>query len=98
MRLLTVAHAGAAGHRGSDATEHSLAFWWPTLRDDTRNFFSNCLRCILSKSGERVPRPPASTAHALRPNQILHFDYLYMGTGADGHRYTLVLKDDLSSY
>lgn len=43
-------------------------------------------------------RPLAMTLHATKPNDILHFDFLYMGNGGDGMKYLLVVQDDLSSY
>ena len=36
--------------------------------------------------------------HASRSNEILHLDYLYMGTGVGEQKYCLILKDDFSSY
>ena len=50
------------------------------------------------KSQHRIPRPIALTLHATRPNETIHFDFLYMGPGFDGFKYILVVKDDLSSY
>ncbi len=36
--------------------------------------------------------------HATEPNEIIHFDYLFLG-GSDGeNRYVLVFKDDLRGY
>jgi len=100
LRLLTIAHAGAAGHRGADPTWHALReeFTWTDLRDDVRSFVSSCLLCVLSKSGNKVPRPLSTTLHATKPNEVIHFDYLYLGEGEDDHKYVLVVKDDLSGY
>ena len=100
LRLLTIAHAGNAGHRGSDPTWHALRerFTWVGLRDDVRSFVSSCLLCVLSKSGNKVPRPLSTTLHATKPNEIIHFDYLFLGEGEDDKKYVLVVKDDLSGY
>ena len=59
LRLLTIAHAGNAGHRVSDATWNALreSFTWTNLRNDTRSFISSCLLCVLSKSGNKVLQP-----------------------------------------
>ena len=38
------------------------------------------------------------TIHAVKPNEIIHFDFLYMGPGIHNFKYILVIKDDLSSY
>lgn len=52
----------------------------------------------MGKSGHRVSRPLSFTLHASKPNDAIHFDYLYMGDGIQGYEYILVIKDDLSSY
>ncbi|MEM1369509.1 MAG: RNase H-like domain-containing protein [Cyanobacteria bacterium P01_H01_bin.15] len=103
LRLITIAHAGTAAHRGADSTYHALheIFYWKNMRADVRSFVAECLLCVMSKSGEKVPRPLASTAHASSPNEIIHFDYLYLGQSSNNSnpmKYVLVIKDDLSSY
>ena len=100
LRLMTVAHAGEAGHRGCDSTVDALKseFTWTGLAEDTKDFINDCLLCIIAKSGNRIPRPLSSGIHATKPGQILHFDYLYLGRSSGIEKYVLVLKDDLSSY
>lgn len=100
LKLLTVAHAGQAGHRGGEATAATLReeFIWKGLTTDARDFVSNCLLCMLSRSGAKIPRPLSNTLHASKPNEVLHFDYLYLGDSQDDKRYVLVLKDDFSGY
>ena len=68
------------------------------MSEDCSAFISMCLRCLVGKSGHRIPRPIALTLHATRPDEIIHFDFLYMGAGFNGFKYILVDKDDLSSY
>ena len=53
LRLVTIAHAGNAGHRGADPTWNRLRehFCWTDQRDDVRAFVSSCLLCVLAKSG-----------------------------------------------
>lgn len=100
LRLLTVAHAGSAGHRGADSTWNALreTFKWTDMRDDVRSFVSSCLLCVLSKSGDKVPRPLSTTVHAVKPNEVIHFDYLFLGENEHDNKYVLVVKDDLSGY
>ena len=100
LQLLTIAHAGNAGHRGSDATWKALreAFTWTNLRDDTRSFISSCTLCVLSKSGNKVPRPLSTTLHASKPDEVIYFDYLFLGDSDEDRKYVLVVKDDLSGY
>ena len=100
LRLLTVAHAGTAGHRGSDPTWHALRerFTWTDLREDVRTFVSSCLLCVLAKGGNKIPRPLSTTVHATKPNEVIHFDYLFLGESENDHKYVLVVKDDLTGY
>ncbi len=81
LRLLTIAHAGNAGHRGADPPWNSLSeqFFWTDQRDGVRTFVSSCLLRVLAKSGNKVPRPLSTTLHATKPNEIIHFDYLFLG-------------------
>lgn len=100
LKLLTVAHAGQAGHRGVDATAASLReeFTWRKIQIDAKDFVSNCLLCILSRTGSKIPRPLSITLHGSRPNEVLHFDYLFLGEGETDKKYVLVVKDDFSGY
>lgn len=100
IKLLTIAHAGQAGHRGADATLSALreVFVWKGITTDVREFVSNCLLCVLSRSGATIPRPLAQTLHAVKPNDVLHFDYLFLGRSDGDLKYVLVVKDDFSGY
>lgn len=102
LRLLVVAHCHASGHRGMESTDSILreqfTWRWSTLADDTREFVADCIHCMMSKTGKKIPRPVSETLHATKPNEVVHFDFLYMGRSSDDHRYVLVVKDDLSSY
>ena len=44
------------------------------------------------------PRPLAHALHGSKPNEVLHFDYLYLGPGSDSLNYVSILKDNFSSY
>jgi 3-hydroxy-3-methylglutaryl CoA synthase len=35
---------------------------------------------------------------ATKPNEIIHFDYLYMGKSVDDSDYVLIVKGDISNY
>jgi hypothetical protein len=45
-----------------------------------------------------APRPFGQALHASLPNEIIHFDFLYMGPSKAGYKYLLLIKDDLSGY
>jgi transposase InsO family protein len=55
--------------------------------------------CVATIPGDKGPRPLGTQLHATKPNEILHFDFLYIGLSRDGkYQYLLLLKDDLSGY
>jgi hypothetical protein len=48
-------------------------------------------------SWRQSPTPAGSQLHATKPNEILHFDFLYIELSRDGkYQYLLLLKDELS--
>lgn len=100
MRLMVIAHAGAAGHRGGQVTMDALAerYWWDTVLDDVKTFQLTCLQCVKIAGGASIARPQGEQLVATRPGQILHFDFLYVGKGEGGFVYLLVLKDGFSGY
>ena len=100
LQILVAGHCRIKGHRGLDSTYHTILkeFLWKGLKEDIKDFMRKCMHCILSRVGQKVPRPLSSTAHASHPNQMLHFDYLYMGSGVGGLKYVLVLNENFSSY
>ena len=72
-----------------------------------REFVRQCLHCADTRSGDAVPRPLGETVHGTAPNEVVHFDYLYVGESGPqvsqglsedgGFRYIFVNMDDLSS-
>jgi Integrase core domain/Integrase zinc binding domain len=100
LRVCIVAHTGPGGHRGIDTTTSSIDqfFTWSTLREDVRTFCDTCLHCRSTVGGHRTPRPFGEALHASEPNEVIHFDYLYMGPSTAGFKYLLLIKDDLSGY
>jgi hypothetical protein len=69
------------------------------IAKDVKVFVQNCFHCVATIPGDKVPRPLGTQLHATKPNEILHFDFLYIGLSRDGkYQYLLLLKDDLSGY
>lgn len=99
-KLLVVAHCGTSGHKGTQSTLSALreTFTRENMADDTKFFIQHCLHCFIGKTGLKIPRPLALTLHGSYPNEVIHFDYLYMGMGTNNLRYVLVIRDDLSGY
>ena len=100
LRICVAAHCGLGGHRGYIATRDIIKekLHWPTLDADVKSFVQSCLVCLLSASGDKVPRPLGHQIHAERVSELLHFDFLYIGESTIGHEYILILKDDFSGY
>ncbi|KAH9084271.1 hypothetical protein LEN26_020966 [Aphanomyces euteiches] len=88
------------GHRGEAALIQHVQrkFQVDKLHQRAKEFIAACLLCPHVKGGRVLHRPYAPRWHATKPNEGLHFDYLYMGPSKNGPKYVLVLKDDLSHY
>lgn len=64
------------------------------MQYDIKIFFPSCLQCQSTIGGERVPRPMGHVIHADKLNELIHFDFLYMGESEADLKYMLTLKDD----
>jgi Integrase core domain len=73
-------------------------FFWNSLKEDVQTFCNTCLHCRSTIGGGRTPRPFGEALYASLPNEIIHFDFLYMGPSEKGCKYVLLIKDDLSGY
>ena len=100
LRILVAAHAGLAGHRGTEVCKSSLKthFYWKNLAKDIETFCRSCQHCMLASSNETIPRPLGHSLHADQPNRLIHFDSCYVGRGEKDQSYVLIIKDDFSSY
>ncbi|OWY98346.1 hypothetical protein PHMEG_00030909, partial [Phytophthora megakarya] len=99
-RVMIVAHCGSQGHRGLESMLLSIGavFFVRDVSKLCRLFLARCLLCKHTKGGNIVPRPWGPTYQATRRNEMLHYDFLYMGDSADQTQYILVLKDGLSHF
>lgn len=101
LRIAVAGHCGERGHRAYAATLDTIgeSYWWDEMKKDVREFTQSCIHCIISRNGERIPRPLSTALHGERPNEVIHADFLYMGPPERSElKYVLVIKDDLSSY
>jgi hypothetical protein len=101
LRLCVEAPCRSAGHRSYEETLGAIKDYvaWTTMAMDIMGFVQNCLHCVATVPGDKVPCPLGTQLHATKPNEILHFDFLYIGLSRDGmYQYLLLLKDDLSGY
>ena len=94
ISLMVLAHCGLSGHRGVTRTIENLkAFTWPGIKEDVETFCQKCLHCLTARS-HGLKTILRSQLHAKKPNDILHFDFLYV----EDKEYLLVVKDDLSGF
>jgi len=100
LRILIAAHTGIGGHGGIHSSMNVLRrhVYWQGMSEDVKAFCTSCIHCLSTSTGSVVPRPLGSAIHASKPNQVLHFDYCYIGNSSSGDIYVLILKDDFSSY
>lgn len=73
-------------------------FFWECMKEDISVFVKTCLQCLVSRTGEVIPRPFFSALHATTINEVVHMDYLYIGDSISNLRYVILIRDDLSSY
>lgn len=100
IRILIAAHCGPSGHRAKSTTLRELLkhFYWKEADNCVDSFVKSCLHCLCTSSGKSIPRPFGHAIHATKPNEVIHFDYCYLGKSNIGPVYVLIVKDDLSSY
>ena len=75
------------------------------MESHVREFVRQCLHGVDKRAGEIVPRPYGDTVHGTAPGEVVHFDFLYVGSSGperreglpeeDRFRYILVIMDDL---
>ncbi|CEO95372.1 hypothetical protein PBRA_009638 [Plasmodiophora brassicae] len=103
LRILVIGHCASAGHRASEVTKQMITerFFWTKINQDIEAMCQQCLHCITTRGGKKVPRPLGEVLHGHQPFDVLTMDYLYVEPvrGADHkYKYILLLKDDFSGY
>jgi hypothetical protein len=102
LRLFVVAHQGLGGHRGIETTIGWLrdTFCWEGMVEDVHTMVKGCLHCQRVKGSGIEPRPWGQIPKADGPNQVIHFDYLFIrATDSDDKpEYVLVMIDGFSRY
>jgi hypothetical protein len=71
---------------------------WDGIENDVKVFLSSCFHCLAVRNGQLIRRPLGTAMHASKPNELLHFDFCYIGPGEQGYTYVLILKDDYNGY
>lgn len=74
-----MAHAGSAGNRRTNGTVDKVKseFWWDSMGLYCKTFLDACAHCSTSRRGERISTPLATAVHGSRPNEFVHYNYLY---------------------
>lgn len=49
------------------------------MQADVRAFVRACIHCLSTAGGEKVPRPFGPSVHRTKANDLLQFDYIYLG-------------------
>jgi transposase InsO family protein len=78
----------------SDIQDHH---YWKGMSKDIKVFVGSCFHCIASAPGETTARPRREALHASKPDEVIHFDSLYMGPSVDDDNYVLIVKDYYSN-
>lgn len=82
--VLVAAHSGAAMHRGIPMMKKCLVdtFIWETMMDDVTTFVDQCIHCLISKEGVKVPRPWGNVLRGTKPNEVIHLDFVTLLGGS----------------
>jgi len=105
IRLCVIAHSGGnSGHIGYQACYHAMSKWcrWTNMQQDLARLCNKCLHCLPTRGGIRIPRPLGTACHGMKPNQVLHFDFIYIAPRKSdcSHEFEwlLIIRDDLSGF
>ena len=102
LRLCIIAHAGSrSGHLGYHTSLSLLKqrVYWIDMEKDIRDICSSCLHCLPTRKGHRIPPPLGEACHGIRPNQVLHFDYMYICPKLENsinYQWLFIIRDDFS--
>lgn len=74
IKMLFIAHAGQAGHRGSQATSLSLSetHTWISMTWDSKNFEASYLLCVSYLSASKLPQILATAPHATKRGEVIY--------------------------
>jgi Integrase zinc binding domain len=100
IRLCVIAHCDRGGHRGHQETLSTIKdhYYRKGVVKYIKVFVVSCFHCIASAPCETTPRPMGEALHASKPNEVIHFYYLYMNPSVDDIKYVLIVKDDYSNH
>ena len=89
-------HSSLAGHRSAANTLKSLESFclWSDQKADVKFFVDHCL--YYASVAPSPTRPLREALHSSKPNGLMHWDYIFLGTSESGDQYLLVVKDDAS--
>ena len=87
LRICSVGHCLRAGDRGSENTRTAIKeyFFRTTMEEDIENYCKSCLHCPVTSGGMHVPRPLRHAPRSDKPNELIHFEFLFMGDGHNWH-------------
>ncbi|KAJ0392214.1 hypothetical protein P43SY_008832 [Pythium insidiosum] len=99
-RILIVSQCGVNAHRGADVMLVQLQskFEIKSLATLVKTFVATCLLCKHVKGGIIIQRPWSEQRDPAARNEVLHFDFVFMGESYGTTCYVLVLKDELTHY
>ena len=98
QNLITLAHQDNHAHRSIDDTIQRLRdkFSFPKLAEKAKDLTHACLQCLKIRGGTVTPRPLWHMMRGTKPYEYIHSDWMDMPTAANGHKYLLIVIDDLS--
>lgn len=96
--LILIAHQNNHAHRSIADTMAQLksTFTWSNMEADVRRKVKSCIQCMKQQGGHIIPRPMWNMVRATKPFEYIHLDCCHLPPASSGHKYILVVVDDLS--
>jgi len=98
FRICIVGNSGIVGHLSFEGTKTRMSeyFLWKSFEEDVKSFCSSSLHFRVNDK-PFVPGPLGETEHGTAPNQVLHYNFLYiqkkLKSSNHPFQWVVVLKD-----
>lgn len=100
LKILMTAHCGVYGHRGIEGMLSNISdsFCWKGVRQAVHGLVKFCTQWIVSRAGTMIQGTFSHALHGSKPSEVLHTEFFYMSVWKEDKKYSLLIRDDFSSY
>ncbi len=101
LKCMIAAHCGLAGHVSWENMKENLLEYctWKTMIADAKKFHLNCMHCITTNEGSKIPRPFGNVLVGSRPGEVIGIDFLDMKLDKNAeYQHLFVIVDTYSKF